>query len=781
MRLTELLSPAKDKETAIEAINAGADAIYMGASAFGARYSASNSIEDISEVVQYAHKFWAKVFVTVNTILTDEELNEAIELIKKLQEINVDAVIIQDMGLLKKIQEDSSIKIPLHISTQCDNREKEKVSFFNKLGLSRVVLARELSLDKIKEIHEANPNLELEAFIHGALCVSYSGQCYLSQYIGGRSANRGECAQPCRKKYTVLTDKGEVIAKEVHALCLKDFNASKHIQKMIENGVFSFKIEGRLKDKGYVKNITAYYRELLDKYSKKISSGKVFLSFTPNPEKSFNRGFTDYFLEKRGECFNFDSPKSRGEYLGKVLDIKKDCFRIQTSKKINPQDGLTFGTEGFLVNKVENGYIYPNKNINISKGTEVYRNQDFEFEKELAKSSKRQIGLKIEAADIVKLTDEDGICVEIEFPTSEKAQNQQKMNDNFVKQFSKTGESDFYIENIEVSSDIPFMPVSTLNHLRREGFEKLMQKRLEEYKNQVQKEIKYCPYYKQKADYRANVHNESAKEFYELCGCKITEPSLETAVPQREIELMRTKHCIKYALNMCKSPKNLVLKDEFGKLYPLKFDCKNCEMAVLAERKLLELSLTKENKNRVIKGNLPSETSAIKMGGVTHYAYSDCPAADLITIDDYPVHSDIKEAWDRMKKAAQTDWIDLNIVSGFRSISAQKSIFPRKFQPGATPSDEKFISRLRESAPPGFSEHHTGYAIDICSVEESDFEKGGRYYEVSEWLKKNARRFGFEQSFPENNSQGLINEPWHYRYVGTERAQETFAAVHQVD
>ena len=214
-----------------------------------------------------------------------------------MDKIGVDAVIVQDMGLLKRII-DEDIRIPVHISTQCDNRDIEKVNFFNKMGVSRVVLARELSLDKIKEIHAANPNLELEAFIHGALCVSYSGQCYLSQYIGGRSANRGECAQPCRKKYSVLTSEGEVLAKDIHALSLRDFNASKHLRQMIENGVYSFKIEGRLKEVGYVKNITAYYRQELDKYSQKSSSGKVFLPFAPNPEKSFNRGFTDYFLEK---------------------------------------------------------------------------------------------------------------------------------------------------------------------------------------------------------------------------------------------------------------------------------------------------------------------------------------------------------------------------------------------------------------------------------------------------------------------------------------------------
>ena len=263
---TELLAPAKNKEIAFAAIDCGADAIYMGAYGFGARHNAANSLEDIKEVVDYAHKFKVKVFITVNTILKDSELGEALKLVENLNEIGVDAILIQDMGLLKRII-DKNIDIPIHASTQCDNRDVRKIKFFKKIGLSRVVLARELSLNRIKEIHKEVPDIELEAFIHGALCVSYSGQCYLSQYIGGRSANRGECAQPCRKKYSVLNDKGEVIADGIYALCLKDFNAENCVKDMIQNGIYSFKIEGRLKDEAYVKNVVAYYRQILDKYS----------------------------------------------------------------------------------------------------------------------------------------------------------------------------------------------------------------------------------------------------------------------------------------------------------------------------------------------------------------------------------------------------------------------------------------------------------------------------------------------------------------------------------
>ena len=575
---TELLSPAKDKETAFAAIDCGADAVYMGAAAFGARKNAPNSLADIRDVVNYAHKFRVKVFITLNTILTDSELNEAVTLAGELDKIGVDALIVQDMGFLEKIK---TIGIPVHISTQADNRDLEKVSFFNNLGVARVVLARELSLKQIKEIHDANPNLELEAFVHGALCVSYSGQCYLSQYIGGRSANRGECAQPCRKKYSVETVDGKIIAKDIYALCLKDFNASNRLKDMIDAGVYSFKIEGRLKDSNYVKNITAYYRHELDKYSQKSSSGNSIYPFKPNPQKSFNRGFTDYFLEKRKDCFSLNSPKSRGEYLGVISEVKNGCIKICTDKTIHPQDGLTDGIDGFLVNKIENNYVYPNRPVKFKAGDKIYRNVDVEFEKQVAQKVKRQIGVNINITDELTLVDEDGIKVSIPITGGEAAKNPEKMKQTFVKQFSKTGESDFYIEDIKIASELPFMPVSRINELRRSAFDKLMQKRLDEYKREEHKNLVYCPYYKSQIDYRGNVHNLSAKDFYKKCGAEVCEMSLETELPKHPVELMRTKHCIKYALGMCKSPEKLVLRDEYGKVYPLKFDCKKCEMSVL--------------------------------------------------------------------------------------------------------------------------------------------------------------------------------------------------------
>ena len=592
---TELLAPAKNKETAFAAIDCGADAVYIGASNFGARHNATNSLEDIKEVIDYAHKFWAKVFVTVNTILKDDELEDAVELVKTLDKIGVDAVLIQDMGLLAKLME-LHLPIPLHASTQCDNRDEEKVEFFKKLGLSRVVLARELSLEQIKNIHSKNPEIELEAFIHGALCVSYSGQCYLSQYIGGRSANRGECAQPCRKKYSILNDKGEYVAKNIYPLCLKDFNASNYLKEMIDAGVYSFKIEGRLKDIGYVKNVVSYYRMLLDKYSEKVSSGKCVYPYMPDVEKSFNRGFTDYFLKGRTDCFNFVSPKSRGKYIGrgKCIDGKangKSCVLVKTDIEISAQDGLCFvkdnNLEGFLVNKVEKVsdgvLIYPNRKIDITKETDIYRNLDVSFEKELMKPVKRQIGVYISVNDnAITLTDEDGVTEVVEISSKEKAKNQEKMNETFIKQFYKTGDSDFYISDIKIESEIPFMPIGEINQLRREAFSKLIQKRLNSYKREVQKPMKYSDYYKQELDYRANINNEAANSFYKSVNSEPKEYSMEYKLPNRQIELMRTKHCIKYALNMCKSPQKLFLEDEKKIKYPLIFDCKNCEMAVLS-------------------------------------------------------------------------------------------------------------------------------------------------------------------------------------------------------
>ena len=583
--MTEVLAPAKEKKTAITAINSGCDAVYIGAVNFGARQNASNSLEDIREITEHAHKFNVKVHVTVNTILDDNELEQAKKLITALWEIGVDAIIVQDMGILQALIDKEIPPIPIHASTQCDNRNLEKVKFFDNIGVSRVILARETSLENIKNTCK-NVNCEIETFIHGALCVSYSGQCYFSCANGGRSANRGECAQSCRKKYTLIDEDGNIIAKDKHLLSFKDFNASKHIKELVESGVTSFKIEGRLKDENYVKNVVAYYRQELDKVSKKNSSGKVFLDFEPSLEKSFNRGFTDYFLEKRNKCFNFDTPKSIGEKLGKVTTTGKDYFEIDDDKPLHSQDGLCYMTngelEGCLVNKVDGNRIYPNKMGKIKVGTEIYRNFDSEFEKQLNNSkTKRRLGAKfIYNEKILHAIDEDGNETAMEVSASEKPKDPEKMKETFVTQLNKAGESDFYITDVEVKDEVPFMPVSEINTLRREILELLMEERLNNYEREYQQPLKYSKYPKTELDYRANVHNQKAKEFYEHCGAKVNQMSFESTRP-KHVELMRTKHCLKYAFDMCKSPKKLFLIDEKNKKYELKFDCKNCEMAII--------------------------------------------------------------------------------------------------------------------------------------------------------------------------------------------------------
>ncbi|MBQ3819157.1 U32 family peptidase [bacterium] len=580
MKTVELLSPAKDKQTAVAAVNSGCDAIYIGAQSFGARKKAGNSLSDIKETVDYAHKFYVKVYVTINTIIRDDELQDVVKLINELYEANVDAIIIQDMAILQLALENKLPPILLHASTQCDNRTLEKIKFFENIGLSRVILARELSLEQIENICQ-NSDIEKEVFIHGALCVSYSGQCYLSHYIGGRSANRGECAQACRKKYSLICENGDVIAKDKYLLSLKDFNSSKYIERLVNAGVKSFKIEGRLKDENYVKNVTAYYRNEIDKYAKKSSSGKVFLDFEPDLNKSFNRGFCDYFLSgKRGEIYNFETPKSIGEYLGEVTKTGQNWFEISGDVCVNSQDGLYFDSQGCLVNKVEHGKIYPNKMDGIKCGVKIYRNFDSKFEKQLSNSkTKRQIAAQISVKNgKIYVKDEDNNQVVVELEKGEEAKNPQKMKDTFISQFNKTGEEDFYIEKLVIDDDIPFLPISKINELRRNLFKILMKERIKNYKRVFQKPLKYEQFPLKKLNYLSNIHNEKSKQFYEHCGCEVCEMSAEIGTKARE--LMRTKHCLKFAFNMCKSPKNLYLIDEKGEKFKLEFDCKNCEMII---------------------------------------------------------------------------------------------------------------------------------------------------------------------------------------------------------
>ena len=586
MKTVELLAPAKNLETGLAAIDSGADAVYIGASEFGARKNAPNSLEDIEKLVNYAHKFYAKVHVAINTILNNTELENAIELVKKLYNIGVDAIIVQDMGLVKAAIDGKLPPIPLHASTQCNNRTIEKVKFFNKIGLSRVILARELSVEQIKEIC-TNTDCEIETFIHGALCVSYSGQCYFSYVNGGRSANRGECAQPCRLRYSLVDKDGKYILKDKYLLSLKDFNASNEIENLVNAGVKSFKIEGRLKDSNYVRNVTAFYNELLNKYAKRTSSGKVFCDFTPNLEKTFNRGYTTYFLNDREQCFNFLSPKSRGEKLGKVKRITSKYFEIDAD--IHPQDGICFiqngEMSGFLVNKVEGNKVYPNSMNGLKSGTLLYRNFDSNFDKKLTNtktSRKIAVEITLEKGKIT-LIDEDNNKITVNLPSGEAPKNIGKMTETFKSQMQKTGESIFYVKKFELkNTELPFMPISAINQLRRDLLDNLLAERLKNYPKEVQKHICYADFPDKIADYKFNIFNDEAVKFYEECKVNIKECALESSDNIKSgTEVMRTKHCLKFATGLCGKPcKPLYLENSKGIKYPLFFDCKNCEMVI---------------------------------------------------------------------------------------------------------------------------------------------------------------------------------------------------------
>ena len=593
MKKVELLSPAKNFEVAIAAINSGADAIYIGANDFGARVNASNSLESIAKLVNYAHKFYVRVHVTINTILNNNELQHAIELVKNLYSIGVDAIIVQDMGLIKAAIDGKIPPIQLHASTQCNNRTLEKAKFFDKIGVSRVILARELSLEQIYDICQ-NTDCEIETFIHGALCVSYSGQCYMSYANGGRSANKGQCAQPCRKKYTLIDEDGKIYLKDKYLLSLKDFNASKYIEKLINSGVKSFKIEGRLKDENYVKNVTLYYNKLINKYAQRTSSGKVFTDFEPDVNKTFNRTYTDYFLNGRKNCYNFLTPKSMGEYIGKVTKIGKNYIETDSKIKLNAQDGICFEYKdefyGFKINKTENNKIIPNNMPQIELGTKLYRNYDNEFEKILSKTkTTRKIGVKFQIFwDKIIAEDTDFNRVITCFTNQQKAQNPDRAKDTVLKQLLKTGDSDFYVINAEIKSDdIPFLPVSEINKIRRLTLQNLMNERIKNYPKLVQNPISYAPIGIGNLDSKFNIFNDEAKSFYENCGCEVCDKALESKkIIPAEFELMRCKHCLRYACNLCskevKFNKRLYLQDEKGKKYPLRFECDKCEMVILS-------------------------------------------------------------------------------------------------------------------------------------------------------------------------------------------------------
>ena len=603
-RKIELLAPARNLECGIEAINHGADAVYIGAPKFGARAAAVNSLEDIAALVEYAHLYNVRIYVTVNTILKEEELKETEEMIRELYRIGVDALIVQDMAIAKL----ELPPIPLHASTQMDNRTVDKVKFLRDAGFRQVVLARELSLREIGKIHEACPDIPLEVFVHGALCVSYSGQCYVSQACFGRSANRGECAQFCRLPFSLVDAEGKIIVKDKHLLSLKDLNQSEELEALLDAGASSLKIEGRLKDVSYVKNVTAAYRQKLDaifarrKEYTRASSGKCRFDFKPQLDKSFSRGFTRYFLHGRSkDIFSFDTPKSLGEEMGTMKESRGNYLTVAGVKSFSNGDGVCYLDEqgrlqGFRINRVDGNKLYPQEMPRIKPRTMLYRNFDQEFERIRArKSSERKIAVCILLAEnnfgfSLTMTDEDDNSVTLTLPRDrEPARTPQA--DNLKNQLAKLGNTPFEAERIDIDfSENWFIPASVLSELRRQLVEQLIIARKVNYRRElaVWKPTTHT-FPQQTLSYLGNVMNTRAASFYQDHGVKEVEPAYEKQ-PVEAAVLMFCKHCLRYSMGWCpihqrerspyKEPYYLVGTD--GKKFRLSFDCKNCQMKVSA-------------------------------------------------------------------------------------------------------------------------------------------------------------------------------------------------------
>ena len=603
----EILAPARDLIHGMAAINAGADAVYIGAPQFGARSNANNSIEDVAELVKYAHLFNAQVFVVINTILYDNELETCRKMIYQLYDIGVDALIVQDMAIMEM----ELPPIVLHASTQANNRDADKIKFLKDAGIKRVVLARELNLHQIKEISEAS-DVELEFFVTGALCVSFSGNCYMSVANGERSANRGSCAQNCRLPYNLIDGHGDTLIKNSHLLSIKDFDVSDQIPNLIEAGIVSFKIEGRLKDIVYVKNNVSYLRQKLDafleenstKYSK-ASSGKCTYTFDSSLDRSFNRGYTDYFVNERHQAIgSWESPKSKGQYIGKLIQTVGNSYEIENGHLLNNGDGLCFINEnneadGIYVNRAENGFVFPNVLKEIKEGTFIYRNNDAAFIKivEREDSAVRKISTTLLLSETengfqLMATDEDGnvSIVTLNHP-KETTKNNESIEENFKINLAKTGFTPYTADEIDVVfSQNWFLPISKINEMRRTVYEQLSEIRLANYVRHEHQIVKTShPYPESKLDFTYNVANKVARKFYERHGVTEIEKAFELQWDPGKSRVMTTKYCIKYELEKCpkyhrdtmetKLKEPLVLKQ--GELeYKLKFNCKPCEMEI---------------------------------------------------------------------------------------------------------------------------------------------------------------------------------------------------------
>ena len=622
----ELLAPAKTSAIGREAILHGADAVYIGGPSFGARYNAGNTVSDIAGLVEFAHRFHARIYATLNTILHDAELEAARRLAYQLYDAGVDALIVQDMGLLEL----DLPPIDLHASTQCDIRTPEKARFLAEVGFSQIVLARELTIEEIAAVRVAMPaDTVIEHFIHGALCVAYSGQCYISHAHTGRSANRGDCSQACRLPYTLQDAQGRVVAYEKHLLSLKDNNQGENLHALIAAGVRSFKIEGRYKELPYVKNITGHYRRLLDEILgeqpglKAASSGRTRLRFTPDPDKTFHRGATDYFSHgRRADIGAFDTPTFVGLPLGTVTRIGPNWFELEASEPLANGDGLNYlhkreviGVQANVVERIgksgELWRVWPNEPLatlpGLNAGLLVNRNRDHAWEQALTKkSTERRIGVHATFAESeegfsLTLQDEDGISATAAVAFGKQpAQHPAEGEAGLREKLSRFGNTDFELNDLTINWTQPwFVPSSVVNKLRRDAVEKLEAVRLAAHvrpqrKPAVEPSVAYP---EETLSYLANVYNSAARAFYAKHGVKLIAAAYEQHEETGEVSLMTTRHCIRYSLSLCpKQAKGVVGVQGQVRAEPmtlvsgkdqltLKFDCKACEMHVMGKIK----------------------------------------------------------------------------------------------------------------------------------------------------------------------------------------------------
>ena len=650
----ELLSPARTADIGMEAVNHGADAVYIGGPGFGARASADNSVSDIARLVKHAHRFHSRIFVTINTILRDDELEPARKLVRQLYDAGVDALIIQDMGLLEL----DLPPIQLHASTQCDIRTPAKARFLQDAGMSQLVLARELTLAQIAQVRDAlatphpitgstpaQPAI-LEFFVHGALCVAYSGQCNISHAHTGRSANRGDCSQACRLPYQVMDAQGRFVAHDKHVLSMKDNNQSANMEALVDAGIRSFKIEGRYKDMGYVKNITAHYRTLLDEILERrpelaaTSHGRCTYTFTPDPNQNFNREFTDYFVQGRQEDIGaFDSPKNPGQPIGWVTKVSqglghgKDFIELETSNAdtvLHNGDGLCYYDQqkelvGLQTNRVEplpspaaqpqRWRVFPKDPIaslkDLRKGREINRNRSMDWVRTLEKkSADRRIGVWLHLTDQppssanhttlqLTLTDEAGhtasACVTLPLDT---ARDGEQADAKLKQALNRMGDTSFQAIDVTTTLSRPwFVPSSSLNALRREAAANLEAVRLKACTRlpRALPAQPSTPYPEDTLSYLANVFNHKARDFYARHGVRVIAAAYEANQEEGEVSLMITKHCVRFSLSLCpKQAKGvtgvqgtvkaepLVLVNGTDRL-TLRFDCKPCEMHVVGK------------------------------------------------------------------------------------------------------------------------------------------------------------------------------------------------------